>query len=97
MQNSKENYIVEFCPHCEAENEIQWDIETEGYEDFKLACNTLKQRAEEINECWEQAFDNGEIRQGYCLDENDFLFEIWEDGYYVTSHTRIQIIEKEVN
>ena len=57
----------------------------------------LKQKAEEINECWEQAFDNGEIRQGYCLDENDFLFEIWEDGLYVTSHTRIQIIEKEVN
>ncbi len=57
----------------------------------------LKQRTEEINECWEQAFDNGEIRQGYYLDENDFLFEIWEDGHYVTSHTRIQIIEKEVN
>ena len=55
------------------------------------------QRKYEIGECWEQAFDNGEIRQGYCLDENDFLFEIWEDGYYVTSHTRIQIIEKEVN
>ena len=55
------------------------------------------QRKFEIEECWDSAFDNGKIRDNYCLDENDFLFEIWEDGYYITSHTRIQIIEKEVN
>lgn len=56
-----------------------------------------KQKFEERCECWDKAFNGEEIADGYCLDENDFLFEIWEDGCYVTSHTRIQIIEKEVN
>ena len=36
--NDTENYIVEFCPHCETENEIRWDIETEGYEAFCPHC-----------------------------------------------------------
>ncbi len=31
MQNNSFNYIVECCPHCDTENEIRWDIETEGY------------------------------------------------------------------
>lgn len=57
----------------------------------------LKQRAEELNEYWNNVFDNGKLREEYRLDENDFYFEIWEEGYYLTSHTRIQIIEKEVN
>ena len=64
---------------------------------YKAKYELKKQREEECRECWEQAFNNGKLCEGYCLDENDFLFEIWEDGYYVTSHTRIQIIEKEVN
>ena len=23
--------VVEFCPHCDMENEFEWDIETQGY------------------------------------------------------------------
>lgn len=58
---------------------------------------TLLNNKYDIEECWDNAFDNEEIWDNYYLDENDFWFEIWEDGHYVTSHTRIQIIEKEVN
>ena len=36
--NNIENYIVECCPHCGAENEIRWDVKTEGYEAFCLHC-----------------------------------------------------------
>ena len=28
------NYIVEYCSLCETENEIRWDVETEGYEAY---------------------------------------------------------------
>ena len=56
-----------------------------------------KQKIEEKTECWDKAFNGEEIADGYCLDENDFLFEIWEEGYYISSHTRIQILEQEVH
>ena len=55
------------------------------------------QRKCEIEEYWNSAFDNGEIRDNYRLNENDFWFEIWEEGYYISSHTRIQILEQEVH
>lgn len=36
--NNAENYIVEYCSFCNTENEIRWDVETEGYEAFCPHC-----------------------------------------------------------
>lgn len=36
--NNTENYIVECCSLCDTENEIRWDVETEGYEAFCPHC-----------------------------------------------------------
>lgn len=52
---------------------------------------------EEKGECWAQAFDeNGEIVDGYKIERTLFGWEIWEDGYYAVSHTRIEVRELEV-
>ena len=33
-----EKYVVECCSLCDTENEIRWDVETEGYEAFCPHC-----------------------------------------------------------
>lgn len=30
--------VIEVCPHCWFENEIEWDVETDGYETCCLSC-----------------------------------------------------------
>ena len=64
------------------------------------AFDTLEKAKEEISkwieeekrECWDQAFDeNGELLDGYELEQTALSWEIWESGYYISSHTRIEI------
>lgn len=51
---------------------------------------------EEKSEFWSQAFENSEIVDGYVLDEGEDYFEIFEDGYYASSHTCVTLTKEEV-
>lgn len=35
---SEDGYEIEYCPHCEAENEIRWDINEDGFEAYCPHC-----------------------------------------------------------
>ena len=32
------DYVVEFCPHCETEVSMEWDVETYGYKAYCPYC-----------------------------------------------------------
>ena len=74
------------------------DVSITAFDSFEKAKKEFeKQKLEERCECWDKAFNGEEIADGYNLDESAVLFEIWEEGYYISSHTRIQILEQEVH
>ncbi len=66
----------------------------EKYEDAREEMQ--KQIKQEINENMSQAFDNGELVDGYCAEEGIDYWECWEDGYYSSNFVNISIEKKEV-
>lgn len=55
-----------------------------------------KQIEQEINENMTGAFENGEVIDGFCVDEGVDCWECWEDSYCVDNHVTIRIEKKEV-
>lgn len=58
--------ITEVCPHCEAENTMEWDVEKNGYEAFCPHCGSKMMICSECmaakdNECgkcdWDKCTD----------------------------------------
>lgn len=51
----------------------------------------------EKKECWSSAFDeNGEIIDGYCVEETADYFEIWEDGCHSSNYTCFSLSSQEI-
>lgn len=38
MEKYIEKYVIEFCPNCETEIEMQWDVDRDGYKAFCPHC-----------------------------------------------------------
>lgn len=81
----------------------EWSTETASgvshlaYDSYEKAYEKFEEvKKEEITECWDRAFDNGNIVDGYEVEEYDDHFEIWDSGYYAQSHTCLKIEALEV-
>lgn len=72
-------------------------VATSAYDSYEKAHEAFEKiKKEEITEYWDRAFENGNLVDGYEMEEFDGYFEIWESGYYAQSHTFIQIRALEV-
>lgn len=51
VRRCKPRYVVEFCPHCERENSLVWDVERDGYLAHCVYCGG---RLMLCSECYEK-------------------------------------------
>ena len=72
-------------------------VATHAYDSYEKAHKIFEEvKEEEIRECWDKAFEDGKLVDGYEVEDCNDHFEIWESGYYAASHTCIEIRELEV-
>jgi len=48
MANTKSRTVIEVCPHCDYENEFEWDVTTMGY---KTVCRKCGKQLLLCDEC----------------------------------------------
>ena len=72
-------------------------VATSAYDSYEKAHEAFEKiKEEEIRESWDRAFEDGNLVDGYEIEDCDGYFEIWESEYYAQSHTFLQIRALEV-
>lgn len=67
------------------------------YATEEKAKNDFHKEVEQAKQDYTHAFDeDGNVADGWCLEEHNDYWEIYEAGYYVSEHCTITIDEKEV-